>query len=164
MAEIIQIYGRVKYQITLDPGVWIFDDRKRPMDQIFDAVEAMESEGETYEKEISRQWERGMREGTIPTERSEKAFVEKKKIEGDYGIRLAPFLRNAEPYEDAREVVLHCEGDRQETIPLAEALQAVLCFAIDGKPIRDQGPVYFYFGDGRNRENPIKGLHAIEVR
>lgn len=35
MNDIIVLTGKVKFTITLDPGVWIFDDRKVDMDAYF---------------------------------------------------------------------------------------------------------------------------------
>ncbi|MDN8677450.1 peptidyl-prolyl cis-trans isomerase, partial [Staphylococcus aureus] len=32
MSDIIMLTGKVNFTITLDPGVWIFDDRKVDLD------------------------------------------------------------------------------------------------------------------------------------
>lgn len=37
--EIIQIDGRVRFKITLDPSIWIFDDRRFPIQKVFPQVE-----------------------------------------------------------------------------------------------------------------------------
>ena len=36
MEKIVHIKGKVKFPITLDPSVWIFDDRKFDLDTYFD--------------------------------------------------------------------------------------------------------------------------------
>ena len=36
MENIVDIKGKVKYKITLDPSVWIFDDRKADLDSFFE--------------------------------------------------------------------------------------------------------------------------------
>ena len=32
----------------------------------------------------------------------------------------------------------------------------ILCFSNNGKPLKEDGPVHVYFGDGSNKQNPIK--------
>lgn len=166
MSEIIQIKGNVRFPITLDPSLWIIDDRKKPLQQFFQ-TESVETDAASFEEEDKRaaiQWERNLKEGAVPTGKSEKRFVDKKRIEGDYGMSLAPFLNHAEPNDRASEVILHLANETKKSLALEEAKRLVLCFAIDGKPIRENGPVYVYYGDGSNIAAPFKGLHTIEIR
>jgi len=163
MAEIIQLKGNVQYQITLDPGVWIFDDRKKRIDEFFEKKDH-DDELLTYQKQVGKQWDRELKEGAaIPTEKSEKAFVYKKDISGDWGIPFAPFLNNSNPGENVTKVIFHIEDGNTVEIDWKEALEGILWFAVDGKPIRENGPIYFLYGDGRNRMSPIKGIKAIEL-
>ncbi|WP_047152143.1 hypothetical protein [Aneurinibacillus tyrosinisolvens] len=164
MADVITINGKVKYGITLDPGVWIFDDRKFKMEDFVANIgkEAEEAE-DTSIKSISEQWDKELKHGVTPTAKSEMLFVEKKKIAGDYGIALWPFITNAEPESEATTLVCRT-GDGEEEIALEDAKDAVLCFAIDGKPIRENGPVFLYYGDGRNLDHPIRGIQSFFVR
>ncbi len=75
---------------------------------------------------------------------------------------FAPFLRNAEPNENATRFTIVTEnGDT--TIPLADAYELLLCFSKDGKPLKEDGPVHIYFGDGSNRDNPITHVRAFIV-
>lgn len=171
MAEVITVRGRVTFPITLDPSVWIFDDRKLDMSRVFADPGASPDEqpfgGQPVDqaRNISLQWERELQDRAIPSRRSEMLFVEKKNISGDYGMKLGIFLKNAEPHEDAREVVFHLHDGSRITLPLTQAEEAILCFAVDGKPIRgDEGPVLLYFGDGSNRHDPVKGITSIEIR
>jgi hypothetical protein len=165
MADVITINGKVKYNITLDPGVWIFDDRKFKMEDFVANIgqEAEEAE-DTSIKSISEQWDKELKHGVTPTANSEKLFVEKKKIAGDYGIALWPFLTNAEPENEATTLVCQTEDGKEEEMAIKDAKGAVLCFAIDGKPIRENGPVFLYYGDGRNLDNPIRGIQSFSVR
>lgn len=41
MNEIIQIQGNVKYQIHVDPSLWIFDDRRFEMSERFPEVDGL---------------------------------------------------------------------------------------------------------------------------
>lgn len=51
MGNIIQIKGSVKYSITLDPSVWIFDDRKIDLNTYFElASEDKPDELSQYKK------------------------------------------------------------------------------------------------------------------
>ncbi len=166
MADIITIQGKVKYPITLDPGVWIFDDRKIPLDNAFaKQAEQLNKKDQVAERSLSRQWERELQDrASVPSIQSEQLFVEKKQIQGDYVMPLNIFLRNAEPDSDAARVVIHHASRQQTIIPLRQAKDALLLFAQDGKPIRgEEGPAYLLFGDESNRDNPIKGVYKLEV-
>lgn len=50
MSDIIQIKGNVKFPITLDPGVWIFDDRRIDLNTYFDQGRKEENIEEDYVK------------------------------------------------------------------------------------------------------------------
>jgi hypothetical protein len=164
MADVITINGNVKFGITLDPSVWIFDDRKFKMEDFFASIgeEETEKEDDSLEK-IGKRWDRELTQGVAPTKQSEKLFVEKKQIAGDYGIKFGPFLKNTEPGDDASTLVCQLESGEEISLPLREAFEAVLCFAIDGKPIREDGPVHLYYGDGRNMGNPIRNIVKFTV-
>ncbi|PTX58331.1 hypothetical protein C8P63_11779 [Melghirimyces profundicolus] len=41
MNDVILITGKVKYQINLDPSVWIFDDRRFEMEERFPGVDGL---------------------------------------------------------------------------------------------------------------------------
>ncbi|MBO8171298.1 MAG: peptidyl-prolyl cis-trans isomerase [Bacillaceae bacterium] len=165
MAEVITITGNVKFPITLDPSVWIFDDRKLKM------PDALENRNETQPdlpqappSSVPLQWERELQDRNIPSLKSEKLFVEKKDISGDYGMKLGPFLGNAQPSEEAKEVICHLQQGEPVSIPLEQAKDAILLFALDGQPIRgEEGPVHLFLADGTNRDNPIKGIYKFEV-
>lgn len=56
METIIPIKGKVKYKITLDPGVWIFDDRKVDLNTYFSEDQKSRDALEEYTKSISKHW------------------------------------------------------------------------------------------------------------
>ncbi|WCN38860.1 peptidyl-prolyl cis-trans isomerase [Aneurinibacillus uraniidurans] len=165
MADIISINGKVAYSITLDPSIWIFDDRKFKMEDFFAGAGQMEEKKEKEDDitRMGRLWDKELEHGSTPTKQSEQLFVEKKQISGDYGMPLVPFLRNAEPAADAIALICRTETGEEYHLPLAEAEKAILCFAIDGKPIREDGPVYLYYGDGRNMDSPIRQIISLTV-
>jgi hypothetical protein len=48
MENILIIAGNVKYTITLDPGVWIFDDRRVDLTTYFSQVTETTNSDEAY--------------------------------------------------------------------------------------------------------------------
>jgi hypothetical protein len=87
----------------------------------------------------------------------------KKALEGDYGMRLAPFIENAQPLPEASHVRLHRKEGEPILIPLEKAKTAILQFSKDGKPIRENGPVHLYFPETLlAKEAPITGVTALE--
>ena len=111
MDYIILIKGKVKYQITLDPTVWIFDERKKELDDILEGKESF-AEKQTSQaefiKKTSLQWERAITQGASqPTGLKEEAGQrENQELAGNYCMPLKPFLENAEPLEDAQNLII----------------------------------------------------------
>ncbi|MCQ6275128.1 peptidyl-prolyl cis-trans isomerase [Bacillus sp. V3B] len=164
MENIVHINGKVKFPITLDPSVWIFDDRKLDLDTYFDQQLEKVNELEEYTKSISKHWDREIIEGaTVSTPGKEKKRYEKEKIlTTSFGILFQPFLDNAEPLEEAQTVVI--EGvDNKYSLPIEEAKDMILGFSQTGKPLTEDGPIHVYLGDGSNRENPIKNIRTFRV-
>ncbi|MFJ7976264.1 peptidyl-prolyl cis-trans isomerase [Peribacillus sp. NPDC096379] len=165
MEPIVFIQGKVKFPITLDPGVWIFDDRKVEIETYFHAEKKVENELEEYTIAASKHWEKEIREGATmpPTLKTERKFEKQRLLEGTFVIPFKPFLDNAEPDSNASEVVVKTANTEQVfTKEAAEAF--VLGFSIDGKPIKENGPMYIYFGDGSNINQPIKDVQAFIMR
>ena len=52
MSEILFINGKVRFPITIDPTVWIFDDRKVDLTTYFDEKRENTSELEAYLKTL----------------------------------------------------------------------------------------------------------------
>ena len=71
-------------------------------------------------------------------------------------------MQNAEPYEEAKTVVIE-SIDNKYPIPIEEAKELILCFSSNGKPLKEDGPIHVYFGDGSNRHNPIKNVRNFAL-
>ena len=79
MEFIIPVKGAVKFNITLDPTVWIFDDRKIDLDEFFSGKYEYKDELEEYTKVTSAHWSREIIEGsTNPT----NSYKQKKNMNG----------------------------------------------------------------------------------
>lgn len=164
MNNIILISGKVKYSITLDPSVWIFDDRKQDLHTYFHEKKEQVDALEEYTKSVSKHWDREIVEGAIypPTLQTEKKYLKEKLLTGSFCIPLKPFLQNAEVKEDARFIIVETK-DEEIMIPLEEACELVAGFSKNGKPLTEDGPIHLYFGNGSNFNDPIKNVEAFRV-
>ncbi|MGM0873516.1 MAG: peptidyl-prolyl cis-trans isomerase [Bacillota bacterium] len=164
MESIVLIKGKVNYQITLDPGVWIFDDRKVDLTTYFIQEQETIDELEEYTKAVSKHWEREIREGAIypPTLKTERTYEKQRVLNGSFGVPLKPFLQNAEIQDNATEVQF-VTADEPINLPIKEAIEVILGFSVKGKPLKEDGPIHVYFGNGSNANNPIKNVKQIIV-
>lgn len=164
MENIVHINGKVKFPITLDPSVWIFDDRKLDLDTYFDQKLEEVNELDEYTKSISKHWDREIIEGAVVPSpvKIEKRYKKEIVLTTSFGILFRPFLENAEPLEGANMVVIE-SVDNEYSLPIEEAKRIILGFSQTGKPLSEDGPVHVYFGDGRNQKNPIKNIRAFRV-
>ncbi|KAB2335276.1 peptidyl-prolyl cis-trans isomerase [Bacillus mesophilum] len=165
MENIISISGNVKFPITLDPGVWIFDDRRVDLNTYFDEAIEKTDALEEYTKSISKHWDREIMEGAIypPTLKSEKKFEKEKVLTGTFGVPLAPFIKNAEPNEDASSVII-ISHNGEEQVSLEDAMGMILGFSKEGKPLKEDGPIHAYFGDGSNYNSPFKNISSFQIK
>ena len=166
MNSIIPIKGAVTYSLTLDPTVWIFDDRRLDLTTYFVTEKAPDNSEEKYLADVGAHWSREIMEGAVfpPTLKTERKFDRKGMLTGTFGMELAPFLKNAEIKPEATEVVFECENGDEYTFPIEEAKTIIFKFSQDGKPITEGGPVHLLFGDGSNVDDPIQGVLAIRVQ
>jgi len=164
LESIVPIKGKVKFTITLDSGVWIFDDRKVDLTTYFDEKNETIDELEEYTKAVSKHWSREIQEGATypPTLKTEKKYEKEKILNGSFAIPFAPFLTNAEPLENAASLVIETETD-EHRMDLSHADQLLIGFSKDGKPLKENGPVHIYYKDGSNRESPITDVRAFRV-
>jgi hypothetical protein len=166
MDFIVSLNGSVNYPLTLDPGVWIFDDRKKDLTTLFNLDDSNETEQEKYLKDVSAHWDRELQEGAVPPSEQEKDSPKKTLKEtlltGSFAISLSYFIFNAQPKPGTQKVKIS-SGDESVEMTLEEAQTGYLAFSNNGKPLKEDGPVHFYFGDGRNKENPIKNITAITL-
>lgn len=164
MERIIPVKGEVNFKITLDPGVWIFDDRRIDLTTFFTTEHIETDELAEYTKNMSAHWSREIMEGSTnpPTIQTEKKYEKTKMLTGTFGIYLHHFLKNAEVKENATNVVIETENG-EHSFSLEEAQTLIFKFSQDGKPLHDDGPAYILKADGSNLENPIKQVNAVRV-
>ncbi|MFJ5963537.1 MULTISPECIES: peptidyl-prolyl cis-trans isomerase [unclassified Bacillus (in: firmicutes)] len=158
--SIIQIKGNVRYNITIDPSVWIFDDRKFLMDSFFEKKAAIETD--QVESELDQ--ERVIREGQTlpPTLKTEKKFEKERLITGSFGMKLGEMLKNAEPLEQAETCEFVTETETV-VVPLSSAMDSIAHFSQHGKPITEEGPIHVYFADQPTLPQPIKGVKELII-
>lgn len=164
MEFIIPIKGAVKFNITLDPTVWIFDDRKIDLDEFFAGEYEYKDELEEYTKVTSAHWSREIIEGATfpPTLKTEKKYERTKVLTSTYGIDLKQFILNAEPLEGASTLVLETK-EGEYSFAFEELDSILLKFSHKGKPLREDGPVHVLKKDGSNLNNPIKFVTAFRI-
>lgn len=161
---IIPVKGAVKFNITLDPTVWIFDDRKIDLDEFFSGEYEYKDELEEYTKVASAHWSREIIEGSTnpPTLQTEKKYERTKALTSTFGIEMKPFILNSEPLPTATKVVIETtEGEY--TVPLEEIDNLLLKFSHKGKPLREDGPVHILKKNGSNINSPVKFVKAFRV-
>lgn len=165
MENIIPITGAVTYKITLDPTVWIFDDRRIDLKTYFTDTEQIESEDMKYLLAMGKHWSREIMEGATfpPTLKTERKFDRQGMKTGTFGIQIKYFLKNAELKEDATRVVFVCKDGTRHAFSVEEANTLIFKYSQDGQPLTDDGPVHLLYGDGSNVDNPIKSVTAISV-
>lgn len=165
MENIIILSGKVKYTITLDPTVWIFDDRKVDLTTIFSTTASPSNDLEEYTKSVSKHWDREIMEGAVypQTLKTEKKYEKEKILTGSFGIPFQPFLKNAVPDKEAAALVIKTSTSEHE-ISLDDAKDLILGFSESGKPLLEDGPVHVYFGDGSNHKNPIKNIREFIIK
>ncbi|WP_409305292.1 peptidyl-prolyl cis-trans isomerase [Peribacillus sp. SCS-155] len=164
MESIMTIHGKVTFPITLDSGVWIFDDRKVDLNTYFTTKKVARDELEEYTKATSKHWSREIQEGAVfpPTLKTEKKYEKERILTGSFGMPLEPFIKNAAPDANASVLIIEtASGEREYS--LEEAKQFILGFAKDGKPLKEDGPVHVYFGDGSNAADPITNVRAFRI-
>lgn len=156
------IDGDVLHPLTIDPTVWIFDERKVDLDTFFDEVKTEEDEITAYTKAISAQWDKEITEGATPpnpnSNQNEIKYEKQKLIHGSFGMPLKPFLVNTRPVDTPQTVEVIQKDGSSQLIPYSEAQFCILGFSDKGQKLAEDGPVHVYLGNGSNRDNPIKDV------
>lgn len=160
---IIQLKGKVGFAITLDPTVWIFDDRKVEFKDAFidKEVEVVEDDSLTKAAEIFNR-EIYTRSNKPPVNKSINRFEREKILESTYVMPIVEFLKHAEVNDNAKNAILKTDSD-DVVITIEQLAASYFLFAVEGKPLKDDGPIHLYFGDGSNKEAPIKNVKQIIV-
>lgn len=153
MENIVPIKGNVKYSITLDPGVWILDDRKIKLEDHFTNNTNDDQLLADYTKAISKHWDKEIIEGNEPPSKKQpkKKFIKEELTTETYAIHFHYFLQNSEPFESASEVILQTSNN-DVSFPIEEAKKFVLCFSDKGKALKDDGPIHVYYGKDENKK------------
>ncbi|WP_414048184.1 hypothetical protein ACMGE7_04190 [Macrococcus equi] len=157
----IQIKGKVKFNITLDPSTFIFDDRKVEMEELMQGKS-------TGEEEITFQdnyeWNREILEGGSkpPTLVSEKKFKKQALLEGTFLMNMHSFIINAEPHNDARYVELSNENSNVN-VTLEELKNLYFQFSKEGKRLYEDGMVdaFLYNGELKQIMQHVTGITLI---
>lgn len=162
---IVQLTGNVNYNITLDPTVWIFDDRKILLEEAFN--NAGEEVSNNDNDELGRAADRFNREiyrtsVKPPVNKSITRFEREKILKNSYVMPLQEFLTHAEVKPDSKDATLTTVNGLIN-IPLLQLEECYLLFALKGKPVTEDGPVHLYFKDGSNKDNPITGIQKITI-
>lgn len=160
---IVPITGNVTYTITMDPSAWIFDDRKILLEEAF--LEKLEKEdAEDDVQEASERWDRAVKQPNLNSQ-SNKGISrsEREKIlTSSYVMPISDFVDYAEINDDAKDVTLETStGDVR--ISIEELQNCYLQFSLNGKPLKQDGPVYLFHNNGSNKENPVKGIQKIII-
>ncbi|MFD1038740.1 hypothetical protein ACFQ3N_10110 [Virgibacillus byunsanensis] len=160
---IVPIIGNVTYSITLDPTVWIFDDRKVLLDEAFNEKNNITEEVDELEQAAQR-WNREIYQQKInpPVNKSISKFEREKILENSYVMPLHEFIDHAEIKNNAKSAKLVTDSD-DVSVSLTQLKNSYLLFAIDGKPLKENGPVHLYYQDGSNKDNPIVGVQKIII-
>lgn len=158
---IVPITGNVNFSITLDPSVWIFDDRKIKLEDAFsskleDPVEKafFFSSDDRFDREVFQ-----ATNGNRPISKIDGVEI----LQNSYVMRLEPFLKTAEISSDAKDATLVRTDGTEQTLTLNQLKHTYLLFSWEGKPLKEDGPVHIYFTDGSNKDEPIKHVNKIII-
>lgn len=158
---IVPITGNVNFSITLDPSVWIFDDRKIKFEDAFKSGIEIPAEKEFIFSSEDR-FDREIFQATNDN-RSISRTEEKEILQNSYVMRLEPFLKTAEISDDAKDATIVQTDGSQQSLTLEQLKNTYLLFSWKGKPLKEDGPVHLYFTDGSNKDTPIKSVNKIII-
>ncbi|WP_100011084.1 hypothetical protein [Lentibacillus sediminis] len=159
---IVPITGNVAYTITLDPTVWIFDDRKVILEDAFSGGQKDSEKSDELER-ASERFNRAINGQTKPpVNRSISKMEGKEILKHSYLMPIRDFLENAEINTDAKDASL-ITANGEEHLSLEQLLDSYFLFSLDGKPLKKDGPVHLYYGDGSNQKDPIKNVQKIRI-
>lgn len=165
MTTVVLVKGNVQHTITLDPSIWIFDDRRIDLDTFFTEDYVERNDIEEYKRAAGKHWSREIMEGATypPTLQTEREFEEKQDVSGTFGIYLHHFLKNATPKEDATTIIFQTADGTKHPFPLKQLDELILKYSEDGKPLRETGPIHVLLKDGSNKDTPIQNVTMIEI-
>lgn len=160
---IIQLNGEVKFPLTIDASVWIFDDRKIIFEEAFDnkakqeKVDPSRKTAEMFDQELYFKTK-----VKPPVNKSINKFEREKILTHSFVMPFEDFLETAEVTDKAKNARLRRDDD-EVIITVDQLKDAYFLFAVDGKPVKENGPVHLYFKDGSNKTDPITGIKGITI-
>ena len=158
---IVPILGNVSFQITMDPTVWIFDDRKIILEDAF--TNEIQKEDVDQTKLAAERWENAIsRTAKPPVNKSLTKHERENILKYSYVMPIQDFLDYAEINKDAKHARLETDTNNV-TINLEDLYNSYFLFALEGKPLKEDGPVHLLYKDGSNKDNPIKGIKKIII-
>ncbi|PRO64757.1 hypothetical protein [Alkalicoccus urumqiensis] len=162
MTDAVQITGNVAYPVMIDPGVWIFDERRVDMDTVFDEAPQEQSDRE-YEA-MGRAFDEQRQGAEPPKTNGNKIKINRKDLtEKSLGMSLEPFFGYAEPGAEASRVRVHRNAGEDQILPLDTVRKSICAFSKKGEPLKEDGPLHLYFGDGSNRADPITHVYGFTI-
>ncbi|MFC4025430.1 hypothetical protein ACFOUV_16705 [Oceanobacillus longus] len=162
---IVPITGKVSYSITLDPTVWIFDDRKILLNEAFSKKVEETEEMDDLEK-ISERFNREVLETKMnrpPVNKSISKLEGEEILKNSYVMPLHDFITNAEIKADAKNATFITDSEEDVTVTLPELEDGYFLFSLNGKPLREDGPVHYFYKNGSNKDNPVKNIKKIVI-
>jgi|SRR5690625_3482900 len=159
---IVQLKGKVNFPITLDPTVWIFDDRKIVLEEVFSNDYSQDQRNEDNIKKRAKMFEQTYNSIKPPVNKSINRFEREKILVNSYVMPIRDFLNHAELKNEAKSAILKRNND-DVIITIEQLVDSYLLFSIKGKPIIEEGPVQLLFGDGTNKHDPIKNIVQIII-
>lgn len=160
---IVQIKGNIKFPITLDPSVWIFDDRKLLLEELFE--ERKHKDDKNDAQKTAEMFDQELYFNTKikpPVNQSIQRFDRNKILSESFVMPLESFIKNVEPNSDATSARLVTDGD-DIIISLEQLQNAHALFSHEGKQLKEDGPIHLYFGDGSNKDKPFKNIKQIVI-
>lgn len=157
---IVTITGNVAYTITLDPTVWIFDDRKVLFESLFAEPDpTYEKEEKEIEQNLTVE-EKYSQRVKPPVNRSINRFEREQILENSYAMALSHFIAHAEVSSSAKKAILETDKGPVD-VSLKQIESSYVLFSYQGKPLTKDGPVHVYFEDGSNKNAPVTGVKKI---
>lgn len=163
MNHVVQLIGDVEHELTLDPTVWIFDDRKIKLEDCFHLDEKNQDQRIESSKAMARQWDKERLDETNlpPVTRQRKNHTREEILQASYVMPFLPFIKNAQPKASVTSITIVQKDGNTVDIDLQQAKDAFLCFSSNGKPLIEDGPIHLYFRDESNRNAPIKNIRQF---
>jgi hypothetical protein len=162
---IVPILGNVTYSITLDPSVWIFDDRKVELEKVFEEPNQETEQAKEASKKAAERWNKALHpQHSKPPVNPNISRAEGEKIlTKTYAIPVRDFIESAEPGQGATEAALILNGSEEVVLSLSDLQEGFLLFSKEGKPLKDDGPVHFYYNNPTKRDQPVKSVSKIKI-